>query len=176
MRLPEPLAGHCMTRVNQSHILITGGYKGGDRILISSYLYSEETGFTKIEDMKTPRAYHGCSAINDNVVFVAGGKARETEYLDPTTQTWRVGPELPTSAGVAMMTGSLLVGSNTIFKLEELGLGKIREVGSDDVSRRHGGQIVSREDSRTLAIMSLARKSWAFTVPKGRLSSSEISS
>ena len=44
-------------------------------------------------------------------------------------------------------------------KLLKLGLGKLRKMGGDDVRCRHGGQMVSREDSRTLAIMSLARKS-----------------
>jgi len=122
VRLPEPMEGHCMTRVNQSHILITGGGTTGYRSS-SSYLYSEETGFTKIEDMKTRRSGHGCSVIDDNVVFVAGGTGGRdliTEYLDLTTLTWSNGPELPSFPGWdTKMIGSLLLGDNKIFKLVE---------------------------------------------------------
>jgi len=120
VRLPEPMEGHCMTRVNQSHILLTGGYPD---TRTSSYLYSEETGFTKIEDMKTRRSGHGCSVIDDNVVFVAGGTGGRdliTEYLDLTTLTWSNGPELPSFPGWdTKMIGSLLLGDNKIFKLVE---------------------------------------------------------
>jgi len=122
VRLPEPMEGHCMTRVNQSHILMTGGGTTGYRSS-SSYLYSEETGFTKIEDMKTRRRRHGCSVIDDNVVFVAGGTGKSdeiTEYLDLTTLTWSNGPELPSFPGWdTKMIGSLLLGDNKIFKLVE---------------------------------------------------------
>ena len=114
------MSGHCMTKVNESHILLTGGYgtgSGSGSELISasasSYLYSEETGFFKIENMKTPRNDHGCSLINDKVVFVAGGvsfidyknhkvgKGKETEYLNLATLTWSTGPELPIAPGMA---------------------------------------------------------------------------
>jgi len=129
VRLPVPLSGHCMTKVNKSHTLLTGGVTEDWKHSASSFLYSEETGFTMIEDMKTPRRGHGCSVINDNVVFVAGGYGtdwnplRETEYLDLTTLTWSHGPELPTLAeGNTRMIGSILIGKDKIFQLEELGL------------------------------------------------------
>merc|ERR1712179_249180 len=122
VRLPEPMIGHCMTLVNQSHILITGGYTGKGAVT-SSYLYSEETGFTKIEDMKTPRIWHGCSVIKDKVFVDGGGEGgRKTEYLDLTTFTWFTGPELPSSvSGRSKMMGSLLIVDNKIFKLVEQG-------------------------------------------------------
>ena len=90
VRLPEGLVGHCLTPVNNTHLLLTGGYNGtSDRTRYSStaaYLYSEEDGFTRIEDMKTARRDHGCSVINDSTVLVGGGEERATEYLDLTSR------------------------------------------------------------------------------------------
>ena len=108
-----------MVRVNQSHILITGGERA------TSYLYSEDTGFTRIADMRTPnRRNHGCSLIKDNVVIIAGGwyAGLRTEYLDLTTLTWSEGPETPTLVFMAQMVGSYLIGHDKIYKLEDPGL------------------------------------------------------
>ena len=125
VRLPVRMNNHCMTWVNQSHILITGGWNEEGKHSAASYLYSEETGFTRIEDMKTPRTKHGCSVINDSLVFVAGGFSKwekRTEYLDLATLTWFAGPELPGSVSSARMTGDILVGGKKkIFKLETWG-------------------------------------------------------
>ena len=128
VRLPHQMHNHCMTWVNQSHILLTGGYNRGGDYSAASYLYSEETGFTRIENMKRPRSSHGCSAINESVVFLAGGYSRPslntfTEYLDLATLTWHDGPQLPEHVETASMTGDILVGGKKkIFKLEQQGL------------------------------------------------------
>ena len=114
-----------MVQVNESHTLITGGIKGSSNVLASAFLFSEETGFTKIEDLKTKRFSHGCSVINDNMVMVAGGLGPDwgssTEYLNLATLTWAAGPLQP---GVwdtqAEMTGSILISGNNMFKLEGL--------------------------------------------------------
>ena len=55
VRLPVRMSSHCMTWVNQSHILITGGYTEEGDYSAASYLYSEETGLTRIEDMETKK-------------------------------------------------------------------------------------------------------------------------
>ena len=117
VRLPVMMSSHCMTWVNQSHILITGGSnyeedeEDNSEDSAGSYLYSEETGFTRIEDMKRPRSNHGCSVINESLVFVAGGiRNKYTEYLDLATLTWFDGPELPAYVGPATMTRDILVG------------------------------------------------------------------
>jgi len=136
VRLPYGrMEGHCLVNVSQSEILLTGGSTGN--YLPNTYLYNtdlggrlrETEGFSRIGDMKTPRRYHGCSVINDSVVFVAGGEGsgRETEYLDLATLTWVPGPELPVSVGPAQMIGSLLIGRSKIFKLEELGTSTDRQ-------------------------------------------------
>jgi len=157
VRLPEPLWGHCMTWVNKSHILLTGGQTGNWDESVSSYLYHEETGFTKIEDMKTPRSNHGCSIINENLVFVTGGylnnrALKETEYLNLTTLTWSAGPEIPDVAGIgsAEMIGSLAMGEDTIFKLEDLSIASMKqwqwvEVGKRNYSSASSGSYVISE-------------------------------
>ena len=119
------MSSHCMTWVNQSHILITGGSnyeedeEDNSEDSAGSYLYSEETGFTRIEDMKRPRSNHGCSVINESLVFVAGGiRNKYTEYLDLATLTWFDGPELPAYVGPATMTRDFLVGGGSRPNLE----------------------------------------------------------
>ena len=98
--------------------------------------------------MKTSRTSHGCSLINESLVFVAGGNKgsnfnrNSTEYLDLATLTWFDGPELPGDVGDASMTGDILVGGEEkIFKLEKLGLSVEQwqwvEVGKLKDSRRN---------------------------------------
>merc|ERR1719431_16717 len=131
VRLPVEMSRHCMTWVNQTHILLTGGSgsdEDWDYHSAGAFLYSEETGFTRIEDMNRPRSNHGCSVVNESVVFLAGGESiprrnKFTEYLDLATLTWFDGPALPGYVGTASMSGNILVGgSKKIFKLEKLGL------------------------------------------------------
>jgi len=132
VRLPEPWYGHCMIKINESHILITGGHTESNEESKSAFLYSEETGFTRLEDMKKKRSYHGCSLINDNVVFVAGGYEEDTEYLNLTTLNWTAGPNLNIRLGYlglssADMIGSLLISAEHTFKLETLGLSDVQQ-------------------------------------------------
>ena len=139
VRLPERMFSHCMTTLNKTHVLLTGGKKYSE-IFSAAYIYSNKTGFTRIEDMKTARSYHGCSVINDSTVLVVGGRTDSgfilsTEYLDLTSLTWSDGPELPEANGQAQMLGPealgpeighLIKGDDEIFKLEEEGLSKTR--------------------------------------------------
>ena len=144
VRLPEPMWGHCMTWVNKSHILLAGGQTGNWEGSGSSYLYSEGAGFTKVENMKRPRAGHGCSGdVNENLVFVAGGyldqqPVKETEYFNLTSLTWSSLPELPVVAGIgtADMVGSATVGEDTIFKLEDLGIASRKQWQWVEVAKR----------------------------------------
>jgi len=147
VRLPEGLVGHCLTSLNTTHQLLTGGYTGYGRDgypTAAAYIFSEEDGFTRIEDMKTPRYLHGCSVINDSTVIVAGGQEDDdddfiysTEYLDLNSLMWAEGPELPETVWPAKIFGPeelglevggiLLLGKNKIFKLEEEGLAQTRQ-------------------------------------------------
>ena len=137
VRLPVTMVGHCMLSINQTHYLLTGGGTGAEK-LSTAYLYSEDGGFSKIEDMKTSRYDHGCSVINNSTVLVAGGSdtTSSTEYLDLTSLTWSPGPELPQEVTQAQILGPevlgpqirghLLIGEEKIFKLFEVDLAKTR--------------------------------------------------
>ena len=137
VRLPEGLSGHCLTSLNNTHLLLTGG----NPTTAAAYLYSEQDGFTRIEDMKTARYGHGCSVINDNTVIVAGGRDNykdisSTEYLDLNSFKWVEGPELPEALLAQILGpeelgpeigGHLLFGGKKIFKLKEEGLTQTRQ-------------------------------------------------
>jgi len=142
VRLPKGMSGsgHCMVSLNKTHILLTGGRKGYHPSS-ASFIYNEEEGFTRIEDMKTRRKDHGCSIINDSTVLVAGGSGDDgplssSEYLDLTSLTWSPGPELPQTEWSVQMLGPeelgpeigghLLIVGYDIFKLEEEGLAQTR--------------------------------------------------
>jgi len=142
VRLPEGLSGHCLTSVNKTHILLTGGFSmSKNKNFAAAYIFSEEDGFTRIQDMKTPRRDHGCSVINDSTVVVAGGilayEGPSTEYLDLNSLKWMDGPELPEHVFPAKILGPeelgseigghLLIGEKKIFKLEEEGLTQTRQ-------------------------------------------------
>ena len=134
VRLPEGLQGHCLTSLNNTHQLLTGGGSYGYPSA-AAYLYSEEDGFTRIEDMKTARWGHGCSVINDSTVVVAGGKddnyrsLSTTEYLDLNSFKWSNGPKLPRNVSSAKILGPeelgpeigghLLIGMDYLFKLAQ---------------------------------------------------------
>jgi len=142
VRLPKTMSQHCVTALNNTHVLLTGGFtKSG--VSSAAYIYSDKTGFTRIEDMKEGRFGHGCSVINDSTVIVASGDFRSSiEYLDLTSLTWSEGPQLSEGVHKAEMLGPeelgreigghFIIGVRKIFKLEEEGLSQKRvwaEVG-----------------------------------------------
>jgi len=126
VRLPESMRAHCLVSINKTHSLLTGGRTGEwYRTSRSAYLYSEEGGFTKIDNMRTKRHKHGCSLINSNTVLVAGGEGSygwgtKTELLDLTTMKWSSGPSLPGYVTPGYMVGNLLIGVSNIYKLREV--------------------------------------------------------
>jgi len=140
VRLPRSVAAHCLVSINQTHYLLIGGEVGFSASR-SAYLYSEDGGFSKIEDLKTTRYNHRCSVINNNTVIVAGdyvsddseyyddydydndydaGTSSDSELLNLTTMTWSTGPELPEDVFLARMVGNILIGKKKIYKLEEI--------------------------------------------------------
>jgi len=140
VRLPRNVAAHCLVSINQTHYLLIGGEVGFSASR-SAYLYSEDGGFSKIEDLKTTRYNHRCSVINNNTVIVAGdyvsddseyyddydydndydaGTSSDSELLNLTTMTWSTGPELPEDVFLARMVGNILIGKKKIYKLEEI--------------------------------------------------------
>ena len=87
MNLPKPLDGHCMVKINNSHVFITAGYdeNGYGDPSVSSYIYNG-VEFIQVADMPacpTPpcnlppnirghRFGPGCG-LHDNHIFVFGG-------------------------------------------------------------------------------------------------------
>jgi len=143
VRLPEAMTGHCLTSLNRTHVLLTGGQRELGVASAASFIYNEQEGFTRIEDMRTARRYHGCSVINESTVLVAGGSSNlgdgalsSTEYLDLTSLTWYPGARLPKSVSPVQILGPevlgpqigghLLIDGCNLFKLEEDGLAQTR--------------------------------------------------
>jgi hypothetical protein len=128
--LPHSLVGHCLVKLNTTHVFLTGGWTG-TRYSAASFIYSTRTGFVRVKDMSTARTYHACSLHSDNLVFVAGGYAangrtKTTEYFSLTTLDWQHGQDLPISTDGAKMISvnseTLFLGGNRnkkIFKLSD---------------------------------------------------------
>ena len=111
------MSGHCLVKLNSSHVFLTGGGTA------SSYIYSSTIGFTRQGDMGTPRHRHACT-FHGGQVWVAGGTT--SEYFSLSTSTWLPGPDLPISTvGGRMITSSgklTLIGKKKIWQLETFGL------------------------------------------------------
>ena len=91
--LPEPISRHCSILVNESVILIIGGYSGS---------YSRKTVFFDLQSLKsTPgpemriaRAYFGCATMTSKVIVAGGYPPTETsEILDlkSNNPSWQPG-------------------------------------------------------------------------------------
>ena len=106
--LPFNLTGHCNILINDTTLLITGGYGGFDHV------YSNETHFYNIENqswtkgpyLNQARTYHGCMKTfvgNKTILLVTGGIIKHNqedlvytnsiEYLDlhSNNLTWKSG-------------------------------------------------------------------------------------
>ena len=91
--LNEPITGHCSILVNESVLLIIGGYSGS---------WSSKTSFFDLQSLKsTPgpemriaRGYFGCATMTSKVI-VAGGypKTETSEILDlkSNNPSWQTG-------------------------------------------------------------------------------------
>ena len=125
--LPTPVSGHCLVKLNSSHVFLAGGY--GDGLKFSaSYIYSRASGFIRQSDMATPRApwHHGCALHGDNVwVALGDGSGKSSEYFSLSTSTWLPGPDLASYTNEAKLfitNGVLsLIGRWKIWQLETTG-------------------------------------------------------
>ena len=71
--LPTPLAGHCMVKINSSHVFIAGGI-GDNGYSAAAHLYSSTSGtFSPLPDMAIARSYHACGILGTDV-WVGGGR------------------------------------------------------------------------------------------------------
>jgi len=111
--LPTPMNGHCLVKLNSSHVFLTGGGA-------ASYIYSRASGFIKLRDMSTWRYDHGCGLFGEQVWVGGGwGGPKSTEYYSLSSSTWLPGPALPYQAwnGARMIT---LAGKLTMIYYQEI--------------------------------------------------------
>ena len=124
--LPEAVQGHCLVKLNETHLLMAGGYTDNGASS-KSYVYSQAGGFTPQPDMITARHYHACTLFGDNVFAVGGDNINKVEYFSLSSPAWHQGPSLP----VFTVGGEFLivddkpiflggVGNKKIFHLEKI--------------------------------------------------------
>ena len=145
--LPTPLHGHCMTRINRTHIFLVGGATSHSDRTAAAYIYSETTGWVQTESMRVSRYWHACGLHDDNLVFVAGGYGSNTgyttEYFDLEDMAWYAGPSVETdTAGgeiISLEGKTYWIGQKHIWEL--VGKDNERNWSWEKVAEmRNGGQ------------------------------------
>jgi len=149
VNLPKPLDGHCMVKINSSHVFITAGYdeNGYGDPSLSSYIYNG-VEFIQVADMPacpTPpcifppnirghRFGPGCG-LHDHRIFVFGGymDIASSEVFSLKTLTWSKGPDSPQTSvwssfgfGIGLRLVSIngttyIIGNNGIYSLATTG-------------------------------------------------------
>merc|ERR1711892_108336 len=65
--LPAPVYGHCMVKINSSHVFIAGG-EDDNSVYAASYICSSTSGtFSPLPDMAIARSYHACGILGTDV-------------------------------------------------------------------------------------------------------------
>ena len=89
--------GACLTNVNSTHSL----YTGGNPSFTESWLYNWSTEeWTQTGDLNEGRQEHGCAVLEGKGVLVAGGHegsngVYSVELYDPQSGIWTLQPSLP---------------------------------------------------------------------------------
>merc|ERR1711892_1299874 len=127
--LPTPVYGHCMVKINSSHVFIAGGQDRYNHPIAAAYLYNTDSGtFSPLPDMALPRDDPTCGILGTDI-WVGGGRTidvrKSVELFSITSEAWRDGPPLPigTRAGRMMkVDGSLLMfGNRVIWQVKTTG-------------------------------------------------------
>ena len=153
MDYPIAVYGHCVVKINETHVFSAGGKDGSFRG--AAYIYSKQTGFVEQESMKIARYDHACALFEDKIYAVAGytfvDNVDSVEFFSLSSLTWEssvsVAPTLPVSTfgGELMVLGGSLTyfggsGNKMIFKMVKVVSGSYthydwQEVGEWDKSR-----------------------------------------
>ena len=65
--LPLPLRGHCLLKLNETHVLLNGGHHGSTVYFNRTYLLEWETGvWTRLPNFNNKRANHACGLAGDS--------------------------------------------------------------------------------------------------------------
>jgi len=132
--LPQPVSGHCIVKLNSSHLLLAGGRN--EEQLAETYLYSKDKGWEQQADMMNKRSHFSCALVKSGLVMVAGGSMYnieakyKTEFFDVETLTWSAGPDLPTAISGSKMVSLtdnkvILIGNGKIWQLVPLELSSV---------------------------------------------------
>ena len=97
---PEPVSGHCVEKINSTHIFIAGGEGSKQVLLDSAYIMDAYSSFwMSLESgLNNKRRGHVCGTLESNgeeFVVVAGGRILEVELLNMKSMRFERGPKLP---------------------------------------------------------------------------------
>ena len=97
----EPVSGHCMEKINNSHIFIAGGEGSLGDELDSTYILNVDSSFWKPLDKRLgyKRSGHVCGIVSEKglkYIIIAGGfELLDTEIIKISTMEFLKGPKLP---------------------------------------------------------------------------------
>ena len=110
INLPAGLQRHCMVKIDENRILMTGGVDTTSKPHTFTYLYdTSKNDWETVESMEVPRYAHSCALIEVGKVIVVGGIGRSGERLSSSEifnvaeNSWKAGPELPVWTFTAQM-------------------------------------------------------------------------
>ena len=67
--MPLPLRGHCLQRLNETHVSLNGGHHGSTVYFNRTYLFEWENGlWTRLPDFNHKRANHACGVAGNKLV------------------------------------------------------------------------------------------------------------
>ena len=123
---------------------------------VSANVYSMEVDgstWKKLQPMNVPRYLHTCSVYNGQIYAMGGWEISSVEIYQPATNTWRMGPQLPSALddGLSFVHDQVLyiiytggdvyklTGTDTSASWEKVT--KIESYGS----RKHSALVVTKE-------------------------------
>jgi len=123
--LPKSLQLFCMTKINSTHVFLSGGYVNLAAQSSESYIYSHGAGFLQIANMTRKRNEHACGVLDGKFVVVEGGETTGvSEFFSLETMTWNDGPVVkygsnPWRHRIVSQDGAMhLITEKNIFTLE----------------------------------------------------------
>ena len=100
--LPNEIKSHCLIKMDEDNVLLTGGYDENDKVNETWYFNTIKNTWTPGPSMVYSRVYHACAAVQihgTKVLMVAGNTYGEdsnaVEILIENSSSWIPGPSLP---------------------------------------------------------------------------------
>ena len=140
----KQISGGCMSVLNDSTIILIGGYHYGFKLTNEVWMYDIENDTWKLmPSMRLPRAKHSCTTVKDSdnaasKIIVAGGTGTNSvEIFDLKHQIWSTGPSLPYELSFSQLIqdgiggGALLVGGRAMISFQARRLATILHLSRD---------------------------------------------